>query len=200
MKIFAAIQSFSYQVFSNIIHSNHIKSGETMSVTPTDVEHAVTNVDIIVSKGNAEGEITYANPIFFKLAGYTQGEMLDQPHSIIRHPDMPKIIFKYLWDELQSGKDVKAFVKNLSKDGGFYWVLAHVRVANNPDGTLRNYVSTRKGMSTAARGVIEPLYKELLAAEEAGGMDESLKVLESFLKDNGATLATFNDAMQKIQA
>jgi PAS domain S-box-containing protein len=170
-----------------------------MSIVANDVEHEVTSVDIIVSKGDAKGDITYANPIFFKLAGYTQAELLEQPHSIIRHPDMPKIIFKYLWDILKSGHDVKAFVKNLSKDGGFYWVFAHIRVATNPDGSFRNYVSTRKGMSAAARAIIEPLYKELLAAEESGGMDASLAILEAFLKDNGASLATFNDTMQKIQ-
>ena len=151
-----------------------------MSVIPTDVEHEVKSVDIIVSKGNEAGDVTYANPIFYKLSGYTQGELLEQPHSIIRHPDMPKIVFKFLWDNLKAGKDVKAFVKNLSKDGGFYWVLAHVRVATNPDGSFRNYVSTRKGMSASARTVIEPLYKELLAAEDAGGMDASLAVLEAF--------------------
>ena len=170
-----------------------------MGITPTAVEHEVTKVDIIVSKGDKKGDITYANPIFFKLSGYTQAELLEKPHSIIRHPDMPKIIFKYLWDTIQAGNDVKAFVKNLTKDGGFYWVLAHVRVATNPDGSFRNYVSTRKGMSAAARTVIEPLYKDLLAAEASGGMDASLPVLEAFLKDNGASLATFNDAMQKIQ-
>ena len=170
-----------------------------MSVMPTDVEQEVRNIDIVVSKGDAEGNITYANPIFFKLAGYTQGELLEKPHSIIRHPDMPKIIFKYLWDTLKSGDDVKAFVKNLCKDGSFYWVYAHVRVATNPDGSFRNYVSTRKGMSSAARAVIEPLYKELLASEEDGGMDASLPLLETFLKENGASLATFSDAMQKIQ-
>ena len=60
---------------------------------------------------------------------------------------MPRIIFKYLWDNLEAGKDVKAFVKNLRKDGGFYWVLAFVRVAKNPDGSFRNYVSTRRGAS-----------------------------------------------------
>ena len=170
-----------------------------MGITPTDVEHPVTNVDIIVSKGDEKGDITYANPIFFKLAGYTQAELLEKPHSIIRHPDMPKIIFKYLWDTIKSGKDVKAFVKNLCKDGGFYWVFAHVRVATNLDGSFRNYVSTRKGMSSGARAVIEPLYKELLEAEQSGGMDASLPILEAFLKDNGASLDTFNDAMQKIQ-
>jgi PAS domain S-box-containing protein len=170
-----------------------------MGVTPTDVEHEVKDVDIVVSKGNEAGDITYANPIFFKLAGYTQGELLDKPHSLIRHPDMPKIIFKYLWDMLQAGKDVKAFVKNLSKDGGFYWVFAHVKVATNPDGSFRNYVSTRKAMSKSARAVIEPLYKQLLEAEKSGGMQESLTVLESFLKENGASLGTFNDAMEKLQ-
>ncbi len=170
-----------------------------MSATPTDIEKEVTSVDIIVSKGDEKGDITYANPIFFKLAGYTQAELLEQPHSIIRHPDMPKIIFKFLWDNIKAGKDVKAFVKNLCKDGGFYWVFAHVRVAKNPDGSFRNYVSTRRAMSKSARAVIEPLYKELLDAEAEGGMDASLPILESFLKENGASLDTFNDAMQKIQ-
>ena len=170
-----------------------------MSATPTNVEHPVTNVDIIVSKGDEKGDITYANPIFFKLAGYTQAELLEKPHSIVRHPDMPKIIFKYLWDTIKAGNDVKAFVKNLCKDGGFYWVFAHVRVATNPDKSFRNYVSTRKGMSASARAVIEPLYKALHAAEDEGGIDASLSLLEAFLKDNGGSLETFSDTMQKIQ-
>lgn len=170
-----------------------------MGITTTDVEHVVKNIDIIVSKGNEKGDITYANPIFFKLAGYTQGEMLDKPHAMVRHPDMPKIIFKYLWDTIKEGNDVKAFVKNLSKDGGYYWVFAHVRVAKNPDGSFRNYVSTRRGMSPSARGMIEPLYKEMLLAEESGGMEASQVILEKFLQANAASLATFNDAMQKIQ-
>jgi PAS domain S-box-containing protein len=163
-------------------------------------EHEVTSVDIIVSKGNEAGDITYANPIFVKLSGYSQGELLDKPHAILRHPDMPKIVFKFLWDNLKAGNDVHAFVKNLSKDGGFYWVLAHVRVAKNPDGSFRNYVSTRKQVTKHAREVIEPLYATLLAAEKEGGMEASLKVLEAFLAENGASLATFNETMKKINS
>ena len=170
-----------------------------MSVTPTDVEQEVKPVDIVVSKADAEGNITYGNPIFMKLSKYSQGELLDQPHAILRHPDMPKIVFKFLWDNIQAGKDVKAFVKNLAKDGGYYWVLAHVKAATNPDGSFRNYTSTRRGMSPAAREVIEPLYKKLLEAEQEGGMEASQKVLEAFLSENGASLDTFNDAMQKLQ-
>ena len=170
-----------------------------MSITPTDVEQEVKPVDIVVSKSDAEGNITYGNPIFMKLSKYSQGELLDKPHALLRHPDMPKIVFKFLWDNIKEGKDVKAFVKNLAKDGSFYWVLAHVKAATNPDGSFRNYTSTRRGMSPSARAVIEPLYKELLDAEKEGGMEASLPILEAFLQKNGASLATFNDAMQTIQ-
>jgi len=170
-----------------------------MSITPTNTEHEVKAVDIIVSKGNAQGDIIYANPIFFKLARYTKAELIEQPHSIIRHPDMPKIIFKFLWDNLKEGNSVKAFVKNLSKDGGFYWVFANVHVANNPDGSFRNYISTRKAMTTSARAIIEPLYHSLLEVEKLGGVDASLALLEAFLSENNASLSTFNEAMEKIQ-
>jgi len=163
-------------------------------------EHILKNVDIIVSKSNEAGDITYANPIFVKLSGYTMGELLDKPHSILRHPDMPRVVFKFLWDNLKAGNDVFAFVKNRSKDGGFYWVLAHVRVAKNPDGSFRNYVSTRKMLTENARKVIEPLYAQMLEAEKESGMSGSLKVLEKFLSDNGATLATFNEAMKKLNS
>lgn len=164
----------------------------------TNTEHEVTSVDIIVSRSDEEGNITYANPIFFKLAGYTQGELLDKPHSMIRHPDMPKTIFKFLWDNLKSGKEVFAYVKNRSKDGGFYWVLANVKVSTNPDGTFRNYMSTRRVMSSNARAIIEPLYAEMIESEKQGGMEASLKVLENFLGSQNASLETFNDLMQKI--
>ncbi|MEA2029194.1 MAG: PAS domain-containing protein [Campylobacterota bacterium] len=170
-----------------------------MGVTPTDVEKEVRDIDIIVSKGNEAGDITYANPIFFSIAGYTQAELMDQPHSIIRHPDMPKIVFKLLWDHLKEGTDTNVFVKNLCKDGSFYWVFAHVRVATNPDGSFRNYVSTRKAMNPAARAIIEPLYKEMIDARVNDSMEASQKILEDFLASQGGSLETFNDVMIKIQ-
>jgi len=169
-----------------------------MGIIPTDKEQEVRDIDVIISKGNIDGDITYANPIFFKLAGYEPAELLEKPHSIIRHPDMPKIIFKILWDNLHAGNDLHAFIKNLSKDGSFYWVYAFVRVATNPDGSFRNYVSTRKTMSKKAREVIEPLYAKLVEAEK-GEVDNSLIILEEFLISQGASLDTFNDAMIKLQ-
>ena len=132
-----------------------------MAAELLDKEVEVKSVDIVVSRSNDKGDITYANQIFFKLSGYSQAELMNQPHSILRHPDMPKIIFKFLWDNIQAGKDVVAFVKNLTKNGEYYWVMANVKVAKNPDGSFRNYVSTRRKMSSNARHIIEPLYKEL---------------------------------------
>jgi len=162
-------------------------------------EVAVQDVDIIVSRSDAKGKITYGNQIFFKLSGYSQAELLDQPHSILRHPDMPKIIFKFFWDSLQAGHDVLAFVKNLRKDGKYYWVLASVKVTKNPDGSFRNYVSTRRKMSEEAKKTIEPLYATLLEAEKEGGIEASLKILNDFLTANGSSLAGFNELMKKIQ-
>ncbi len=167
--------------------------------TPTDVEQEVRSVDIVVSKADAEGNITYTNPIFMKLSGYSQGELLDKPHAILRHPDMPKIIFKFFWDSLKAGKDLKAFVKNLAKDGSFYWVIADVKVAKNPDGSFRNYTSTRKEMSSVARKVIEPLYAKLVEAEKSGGVEASLPLLETFLKEQGGSLVSFTETMEKLQ-
>ncbi len=165
---------------------------------PTDVEHEVSSIDLIVSKGDAEGNITYTNPIFMKISGYTQGELLDKPHSILRHPDMPKVIFKYLWDNIKEGKEVFAYVKNLCKDGSFYWVLAQVRMAKNPDGSFRNYVSTRKAVSDSAKETISALYTKLLKIEQEEGIEASEKALEAFLAENGQSFDTFNEFMRQL--
>ena len=162
--------------------------------TPNNNEIEVKSVDIVVSKADEDGDIEYANLIFYKLSGYNKKELMHAPHSILRHPDMPKVVFKYLWDELKKGNEVYAFVKNMTKDGSFYWVFAYVRPAVNPDGSLRNYVSTRKAMSREARGIIEPLYKKLLDIENADGIEASEKELVATL--NGRA---FNDVMIELQ-
>jgi len=161
--------------------------------TPNDTEIEVKPVDIVVSKADEAGDIEYANPIFYKLSGYSKKELTFAPHSILRHPDMPKVVFKFLWNELKKGNEVHAFVKNMTKDGSFYWVFAYVRPALNPNGSLRNYVSTRKRMSASARAVIEPLYKELLEIEESDGVGASEMRLEKYLDGK-----PFNDVMIAI--
>ena len=166
---------------------------------PTDVEQEITSVDLIVSKSDEKGGITYINPMFIKISGYSQGELIEQPHSILRHPDMPKVIFKYLWDNLKEGRDVNAYVKNLCKDGSFYWVLATVKVAKNPDGSFRNYMSTRKCITDSAKETIIALYANLLAIEKSDGVAASESALNAFLAEKGVTDSdSFNKLMTEI--
>lgn len=166
---------------------------------PTEIEREVRNVDLIVSKSDAEGNITYMNPMFIKISGYSQGELMETPHAILRHPDMPQVIFKYLWENIKEGKDVVAFVKNLCKDGAFYWVLATVKVAKNPDGSFRNYMSTRKCITDGAKTKVGALYTKLLELEKNDGIEASQSALSEFLSENGVTDSTsFNNLMIQI--
>lgn len=166
---------------------------------PTNIENEVTSVDLIVSKSDKEGNITYTNPIFMKISGYKQGELYDEPHSILRHPDMPKVIFKYLWENINEGRDVSAFVKNLCKDGSFYWVIATIKMAKNPDGSFRNFISTRRCITEAAKETIAKLYAKLLEIEKNDSVEASWSALENFLTKNGVNDSdSFNKLMLKI--
>jgi PAS domain S-box-containing protein len=166
---------------------------------PIDVEHEVKNIDLIVSKADAKGDITYVNPIFIKISGYSQADLLEKPHAILRHPDMPKVIFKYLWENIKEGRDVVAYVKNLCADGGYYWVLATVKMAKNPDGSFRNYMSTRKAITGSAKTTISTLYKTLLDLEKNDGVEASEKAFQNFLNDNGIDESqAFNDYMKNL--
>lgn len=166
---------------------------------PTNEEQIVGSTDLIVSKSDAEGLITYVNPIFIKISGYSQGKLLEEPHSMLRHPDMPKVIFKYLWENIKEGRDVVAYVKNLCKDGSFYWVLATVKSAKNPDGSFRNYMSTRKCITDSAKETIKDLYANLLAIEKSDGVEASEKALNDFLIEKGVTdNDSFNNLMLEI--
>jgi PAS domain S-box-containing protein len=137
-----------------------------LNIKPTNVEAFFDKNDIIVSKTDPQGRITYANKVFCDITGYTERELMGQPHSIIRHPDMPRAVFKLLWDTLQEGREIFAYVKNMNKRGDYYWVFAHVTPSYDSDGKLVGYHSSRR---VPNRKVIEsaivPLYAELLRQE-----------------------------------
>jgi len=165
----------------------------------TNNEREVKSIDLIVSKADIEGNITYVNPIFLKISGYTQGELYDKPHSILRHPDMPKAIFKYLWDTLKAGDEVVAFVKNLCKDGSYYWVLATIKTAKNPDGSFRNYMSTRKCITQTAKETISSLYTKLLQEEKINSFEASVTMFDAFREENNLLNAnSFNIYMKNL--
>ena len=130
----------------------------------TNKERFFDNDDIIVSKTDLKGRIIYANQTSLAIADYKQKEVLGQPHSLIRHPDMPRSVFKLLWDTLQNGQEIFAYVKNRAKNGDHYWVIAHVTPSKNAQGKVIGYHSNRRVPDRAVLDeTIIPLYQELLA-------------------------------------
>ena len=94
------------------------------NVTLTGVERFFDDDEIIVSKTDLKGIITYGNSVFYRLAGYTEKELIGVNHNVIRHPDMPRAVFKLLWDTLAEGREIFAYVVNRAKNGDHYWVFA----------------------------------------------------------------------------
>ena len=135
--------------------------------TLTGVEQFFDDDEIIVSKTDLKGRITYCNDVFLRVAGYTEQECLGQPHSMIRHPDMPRCVFGLLWETIQGGKEIFAYVINRCKNGDHYWVNAHVTPSRDRSGTIVGYHSNRRVPDrNILEGTIMPLYKELLAEEK----------------------------------
>lgn len=162
----------------------------------TMVERTFAPDEIIVSKTDIKGRLIYANQVFLKVAGYTEREVLGQPHSIIRHPGMPRCVFKLLWDTIESGKECFAYVVNRARNGDHYWVLAHVTPTFGPNGDIVSYHSNRRVPKRAAVAKAEALYKELLAIETAhddrkAGMQASFQAMMDKLQTAGVPYDEF---------
>ncbi|MCC9073938.1 PAS domain-containing protein [Flavobacterium sp. F-65] len=152
--------------------------------TPIDKEVSWDKTQVIMSKTNPFGIIEYANETFVDVCGYEDYELMGQPHSIIRHPDMPRVIFKVLWENLKEGNNFHAVVKNLAKSGRFYWVVTDFEIARDANGAIVNYFGRRRSVPQEVIAMhIEPLYKKLLQIESASGMEFSEKYLIGFLEE-----------------
>ena len=147
--------------------------------------------EFIVSKTDLSGRITYGNNLFISISGYSEKELLGSPHNILRHSDMPKIIFKLLWERVQDGKEIFAFVKNRTKNDDYYWVFAHVTPSINGSGKIIGYHSVRRKPTEESLAVIKPLYLSLLNAERNNGINASQNLLDETLKATGKTYDQF---------
>lgn len=133
--------------------------------TLTGVERTFGRDEIIVSKTDPKGRITYANEVFIRVAQYSEAELLGQAHSIVRHPDMPRCVFQFLWDTIQAGNECFAYVLNRAKSGDHYWVFAHITPTFNEHGQIIAYHSNRRCPDRGAVEKIRGVYNALLAAE-----------------------------------
>lgn len=163
----------------------------------TGIERTFGDDEIIVSKTDTRGLIRYANRVFSRVSGYTEAELIGRPHSIVRHPQMPRAVFKLLWDTIADGREVFAYVLNRCKNGDEYWVFAHVTPSYDESGQIVGYHSNRRSPDRRKLERIKPLYAELLEAEHRAGENPktqlavSMPLLESALRAVGMPYEEF---------
>ena len=158
-------------------------------VEPSRIERVMREDDFIVSKTDLKGRITYCNRIFVEFSGFEPHQLLGAQHNIVRHPDMPRGVFKFLWDTIAQKNECFAYVKNMSRDGGFYWVFANITPDLDAQGQAVGYFSVRRKARPAAIAVLKEVYQLMLDEERRAGpkdaCDASLALLTGILNQKG---------------
>ncbi len=162
----------------------------------TGVERAFGEDEIIVSKTDVKGRITYANQVFLRVAQYTEEEVLGKAHNIIRHPAMPRCVFKYLWDTIAAGQEIFAYVLNRAKSGDHYWVFAHVTPTFDEHNHIISYHSNRRLPDRRAVSRVADIYALLLKEEQKHDnpreqWNASLPIFVDFLKKQNMAYEEF---------
>lgn len=172
------------------------KGAKMQRPTPKNEEIVLDPKRYIVSKTDEKGVITYGNDYFVEISGYTEAELIGKPHNLIRHPDMPKVVFKLLWDRIQSGQQIMALVKNLAKDGRYYWVVTEFESKKDKlTNKITSYTAFRKAAPKDAVKAIEPIYAKLLEIEEQSGIEGAENYLLGFLEDKGLSYDEYIDKL-----
>lgn len=143
------------------------------NIRPINREVAVPRDKFIVSKTDLKGRISYVNRVFMEVADYSEVQLLGRPHNVIRHPDMPRGVFRLLWETLQREQEFFGFVKNMTASGAYYWVFANITPDRDEAGRIQGYYSVRRAAPPSAIAVVVPLYADLLNVERAAGPAEA---------------------------
>jgi PAS domain S-box-containing protein len=159
--------------------------------TPSERELEWDKSKVLLSKTDSRGNILYANESFIDVCGYDDFELMDKSHNLLRHPDMPKVIFKLLWENLSKGKDYNVVIKNMSKTGRYYWVVNDITTVVD-DNENMFFTGKQKTISNdIINNHIEPLYKKLLHIEQASGIQSSENYLLGFLEERNKNYIQF---------
>jgi len=146
---------------------------------PIDEEIIIPDDQVLISVTDPKGIITEVNDIFTEISGYSKKELIGSSHNVIRHPDMPRTMFKIVWDHIMEMENVMAVVKNLAKDGRYYWVVTDFVTRIDENGDILNYTAYRRPVHDRVKQAVIPIYNALNAIEEIAGM----KAAEKFLND-----------------
>lgn len=169
-------------------------------IIPGQHEIVMREDDFIVSKTDSVGKLTYCNPVFIEFSGYTELELLGKQHNIVRHPDMPRAVFNLLWSTVKAGDEFMGYVKNLCKDGSYYWVYATVtpsyglcKKGDTPE--IIGYFSVRRKPDKTRLSIIQDLYRDMLLAEKKAdrrdAITASMTVLNHAIASTGKSYHEF---------
>lgn len=166
-----------------------------LDIVATSREVPWGDEEIIVSKTDLTGRITYVNRTFMRVAGFSEAQVLGKQHNVVRHPDMPRGAFRLLWDTLKQGREFFGYVKNIASNGDYYWVLANVTPDLDYQGQPVGYFSVRRKARRSAVATIEGVYREMLLLERSVGPANaptaSMQLLEGKMKDLATTYSKF---------
>ncbi|OQX49719.1 MAG: hypothetical protein B5M46_04055 [Epsilonproteobacteria bacterium 4484_20] len=158
---------------------------------PTGRELKLHPKDMIVSKTDINGIISYGNKKFIEISGYSEDELIEMPHNILRHPDMPKAIFYLMWKHIKNGQNIMAVIKNMSKSGDHYWVTTDFGIQKNREGVIKSFIAFRQAAPKSVLKVIKPLYATMLEIEKEDGMEASVRYLETYLSERQMNYSQF---------
>jgi len=167
-----------------------------MTVTPSNKEIKLNPRKYILSTTDLEGNITKVNDYFCEVCQYSKDELIGAPHSIVRHPDMPKAIFYLMWEYIKNGQNITAIVKNMAKNGDHYWVITDFEIRKDHSGNINRYMAFRQAAPKKIVRTIEPLYKKLLEIEKMDGMNVSVEYLLNFVAEQGID---YNGYISKLE-
>ena len=154
-------------------------------IEPKNIESPFNIDELFFSITDPKGIILTGNDVFVRVAKMTRDELIGKPHNIIRHPDMPRAVFKKLWETIQAKKPFIGYVKNMAKDGSYYWVLAAVYPLCDQEGNIEKYISIHLKPSSKMFKLIPDLYAELRQYEERHGMEATIELLDKKIKELG---------------
>lgn len=168
----------------------------TNHIIPTSEEIVIQEHDLIVSKTNLKGDISYCNKEFLKISGYSEDELINRNHTIVRHPDTPHSIYRFMWNTIQKEQEFFSVVKNLAKSGAYYWTFVSTSPSYDQAGHLMGYYFVRRQASRKSIEILEPLYQQMLAEEaqhtnEQHAMDASIALLDAVVAQHGLNYMEF---------
>ncbi|WP_431281332.1 PAS domain-containing protein [Humitalea sp. 24SJ18S-53] len=168
----------------------------THPIAPSGRESPFSETELIITKTDPSSRIIYANEVFLRVSRLTLQQAIGRPHKLIRHPDMPRSVFRLMWETIQARGEFFGYVKNLATNGDHYWVFAHVTASIGANGQLAGFHSNRRKPDPLQIERVEPVYRRLLQAEaQKPDRDQGLKAgtetLSTLLRERGLSYEQF---------